>query len=139
MPSTGSQPSTRPQPATIGDVELGALRSNFLELRGHLNQAKSLLNHEIRSYPTPIPRCDAQFNELYEQRARLSQRLAGADAILEGEALAGGLVDSIAAYIDASPGCGDATEAAIVARLRAGIGGVDRNRARRHHDARRGP
>ena len=33
------------------------------------------LAEEIRSYPTPIPRCDAQFNHLYEQLGRLARDL----------------------------------------------------------------
>jgi hypothetical protein len=30
---------------------------------------------EIRSYPTPIPRCDAQFNHLMEERDRIVRAL----------------------------------------------------------------
>ncbi len=35
---------------------------------------------EIRSYPAPIPPCDAQFNHLLEQRRALSRELARLDA-----------------------------------------------------------
>jgi hypothetical protein len=42
------------------------------ELRDCLIEARRAVDKEIRSYPTPIPRCDAQFNFLYEQRSRLS-------------------------------------------------------------------
>jgi len=51
------------------------LESLYLELRRHLEQVKRELEEEIRMYPTPIPRCDAQFNHLYEQRVRLSRIL----------------------------------------------------------------
>ena len=33
------------------------------------------LDAEIRAYPTPIPRCDAQFNHLMEERARIVEEL----------------------------------------------------------------
>jgi hypothetical protein len=39
------------------------------------------MNEEIASYPTPIPRCDAQFNHLYEQRARLLRDLDRLNAL----------------------------------------------------------
>jgi hypothetical protein len=32
---------------------------------------------EIRSYPAPIPACDAQYNHLLEERARISRELTG--------------------------------------------------------------
>ncbi len=57
-------------------------RSLAVEIAGHLRELKARLAEEIRSYPTPIPRCDAQFNHLYEQLGRLSRDL---DAI-EGTA-----------------------------------------------------
>ena len=56
-----------------------ALASQIVE---HLHGVRERLAAEIRSYPTPIPRCDAQFNHLYEQLGRLARDL---DAI-EGAA-----------------------------------------------------
>jgi hypothetical protein len=41
------------------------------ELRNRLEARRRRLDDEIRHYPTPIPRCDAQFNHLFEQRARI--------------------------------------------------------------------
>jgi len=52
------------------------------ERRRILEAEKRRLDEEIRNYPTPIPRCDAQFNHLYEQLGRLARDL---DAI-EGAA-----------------------------------------------------
>lgn len=40
-------------------------------LRARLQAQRQRLDEEIRGYPTPIPRCDAQFNHLFEQRARI--------------------------------------------------------------------
>jgi len=39
------------------------------ELQQFLDATRRGLDEQIREYPTPIPRCDAQFNHLYEQRA----------------------------------------------------------------------
>jgi hypothetical protein len=54
---------------------LATLEALLLEVRDHLRRIQSLLNEEIRGYPTPIPRCDAQFNHLLEQRGRLQRAL----------------------------------------------------------------
>jgi vacuolar-type H+-ATPase subunit I/STV1 len=40
-----------------------------------LRQALARLDAEIRAYPTPIPRCDAQFNHLLEERDRIRRLL----------------------------------------------------------------
>jgi glutamate/tyrosine decarboxylase-like PLP-dependent enzyme len=44
-------------------------------LRGRLLERKRRLDDEIHAYPTPIPRCDAQFNHLMEERSRVVQAL----------------------------------------------------------------
>ena len=51
------------------------LESMWDEIRLHLEGLRRSLAAEIRNYPTPIPRCDAQFNHLYEQQARLARDL----------------------------------------------------------------
>ena len=40
-----------------------------------LRQVLATLEAEIRAYPTPIPRCDAQFNHLMEERDRIRRLL----------------------------------------------------------------
>jgi hypothetical protein len=50
-------------------------RSVAKEIIEHLRELRQRLTDEIRTYPTPIPRCDAQFNHLYEQLGRLSRDL----------------------------------------------------------------
>ena len=59
------------------------LRSLGRELREFLVRVRTATDEEIRTYPTPIPRCDAQFNFVYEQRAQLSRWLSTLDAALE--------------------------------------------------------
>ena len=44
-----------------------------------LEEEKRRLDAEIRAYPTPIPRCDAQFNHLFERRAEVVRALEGLD------------------------------------------------------------
>ena len=49
-------------------------------VRARLEAEKRRLDDEIRSYPTPIPRCDAQFNHLYERRQQIIRELEGFEA-----------------------------------------------------------
>ena len=56
------------------------LRSLATELRDFVLRARHALDEEMRSYPTPIPRCDAQFNHAYEQRSQLAALLQRIDA-----------------------------------------------------------
>ena len=48
--------------------------------RAELSAAQRLLSAEIRDYPTPISGCDAQFNHLLAERARISGALAELEA-----------------------------------------------------------
>lgn len=48
--------------------------------RAELVTARRLLSDEIRTYPTPISGCDAQFNHLLAERQRVSETLAQLDA-----------------------------------------------------------
>ena len=66
------------------DVEL--LKSMCRAIEAHLRSARERLNEEIRNYPTPIPRCDAQFNHLYERRSRISADLDRIAALCGGDA-----------------------------------------------------
>ena len=46
-----------------------------VDRRRLLEEEKRRLDAEIRAYPTPIPRCDAQFNHLFEERERIAKLL----------------------------------------------------------------
>ena len=52
-------------------------------LRARLAQLQEAVAVEIRTYPTPIPGCDAQFNHLLERRTALNEALARLDAAYE--------------------------------------------------------
>lgn len=56
-------------------TEIGDMEQLRREIRETLARMKTEIDREIRSYPTPIPRCDAQFNYLHEQQGRLAREL----------------------------------------------------------------
>lgn len=89
-------------------------RSLAVEITGHLRELKARLAEEIRGYPTPIPRCDAQFNHLYEQLGRLSRDL---DAI-EGERSERAVAE---AFLASKPYTDDPSERDFRARVKAAL------------------
>jgi len=93
--------------STTADTD--RLRSLCAELRDFVLRAKRALDDEIRSYPTPIPRCDAQFNHAYEQRARLAALLQRIQASTEGTDDAGALLSAVAEFAK-SPSTGESIE-----------------------------
>ena len=54
--------------------------SDWDALRARLERMREAVAAEIRTYPAPIPACDAQFDHLLERRAALSGALARLDA-----------------------------------------------------------
>ncbi len=54
--------------------------SDWDALRARLEQTQEAVAAEIRTYPPPIPACDAQFDHLLERREALSEALARLDA-----------------------------------------------------------
>lgn len=95
-------------PSATGGKDLVALASLCKTIREHLHARRSSLAAEIRSYPTPIPRCDAQFNHLHEQQLRLARELERV-----GEAETGGraqAIEAIEGFIASEPYSDDAAE-----------------------------
>jgi hypothetical protein len=97
---------------------LASLESACIELRAYLDRLRRSIDEEIRSYPTPIPRCDAQFNYLYEQRSRLSLALERINAALTGTASPFRLTDAITHFISAAAYSDGAEEENLRRRLR---------------------
>jgi hypothetical protein len=95
-----------------------------------MQRLKHVLDDEIRGYPTPIPRCDAQFNFLYQQRTRLSQDLLQSGAAAASDAAPATLLNFIRHFVDAAPYTEDPEEHALRTRARAIL---------RWHGARRRP
>jgi hypothetical protein len=93
-------------------------RSIGRELRDFLSGAKRAIDEEIGAYPTPIPRCDAQFNHLYEQRSRIARTLDRVnDALGPGDAL-DELVAIIAEFTAEAPIVGSVQEERLRWRIR---------------------
>jgi hypothetical protein len=92
-------------PKTVGREGLEALS---VEVRRWLAGVRTAVADEIRDYPTPIPRCDAQFNHLVEQRTELSRLLSELDIAL-GRADGDVLRDFLAVLV-ALPSFGDSAD-----------------------------
>ena len=92
-----------------------ALESMWNEIRLHLEDRRRALAAEIRNYPTPIPRCDAQFNHLYEQQARLARELDRIGA-LAGETR-GDTIELIERFIASAPYTDDDAEREFRSRM----------------------
>ena len=76
--------------------------SSELDWSGVRERLQALMREvaeEIRTYPAPIPACDAQFNRLLELRRLLPEELARLDAAARDPAA------TVDAFIRASP-CG---------------------------------
>lgn len=84
---------------------IGPLNTAWDRVKACLESERERLRAEIRAYPTPIPRCDAQFNHLIERRERLFQELARLDAARSSAAADDGGI-RVEEFIDAS-GCLD--------------------------------
>ncbi|HKW37444.1 MAG TPA: hypothetical protein VJO54_06520 [Burkholderiales bacterium] len=96
-----------------------AERSSITALAGgiveHLHGVRERLAGEIRTYPTPIPRCDAQFNHLYEQQGRLLRDLDRIEATRE----------SIERFVASAPYTDDAAERDFRSRVKAALAALD--------------
>jgi hypothetical protein len=83
----------------------GLLSTTWDMVKACLESERERVHAEIRAYPTPIPRCDAQFNHLIETRDRLFQELARLDAA-RSSAMGDGGAARVEAFIGSS-GCLD--------------------------------
>jgi len=92
------------------------LASIWNEIVLHLEDRRRALAAEIRDYPTPIPRCDAQFNHLYEQQARLARELDRIRA-LAGKTR-GDTLELIERFIASVPYTDDAAEREFRSRMK---------------------
>jgi hypothetical protein len=90
-------------------------RSVAKEIIEHLRELRQRLTDEIRTYPTPIPRCDAQFNHLYEQLGRLSRDLDAIEGAKSERAAA-------EAFLATRPYTDDKSERDFRARVKAALG-----------------
>jgi hypothetical protein len=80
---------------------VGALRDRIRDL---LARQRQQILEEIRAYPTPIPRCDDQFNHLIARRDLLAAELARLDAAVNSSAGASDGNARLLAYIESCAG-----------------------------------
>jgi hypothetical protein len=118
-----------PRPPAGADDPV-VLRAVVERIRGCMQRLKHVLDDEIRGYPTPIPRCDAQFNFLRQQRIRLSQDLLQASTAAANDTAPAALLNVLQRFIDAASYTEDPEEHALRARARDAL---------RRHGARSGP
>jgi hypothetical protein len=106
-------------PIVDSKEDLIALRSTWEEVRRDLLRVKRLIDEEIRSYPTPIPRCDAQFNHLHEQRARLARELDRVAGFSERSLDREDYARLVGEFITSEPYLDDDEERQLRARIKA--------------------
>ena len=94
------------------------LQSMREEIRLLLEDLRRALAAEILSYPTPIPRCDAQFNHLYEQRARLARDLDRIGAFAEKNPGREDYIELIGRFIASAPYTDDGGERELRSRMK---------------------
>ena len=95
----------------VAERSLATLQQEIAE---HLRGVRARLAQEIRTYPTPIPRCDAQFNHLYEQQGRLARDLDG----IEGDRPSRVLIER---FISSAPYMDDLSERDFRSRVKAAL------------------
>lgn len=58
------------------------LTTRLTHARQELIEARAIVNTEIRSYPTPISGCDAQFNHLLGERQKILNALSALEDVV---------------------------------------------------------
>jgi hypothetical protein len=79
--------------------ELELFKSILHYIVSRVEETKRSIDREIGDYPTPIPRCDAQFNHLLEQRTRLSRLLTRLRVPAEESLVIGGYRELIRDFL----------------------------------------
>ena len=93
------------------------LASIWNEIVLHLEDRRRVLAAEIRDYPTPIPRCDAQFNHLYEQQSRLARELDRIGALAGKSLEREDCIELIERFIASAPYTDDGDEREFRSRM----------------------
>lgn len=106
--------------------DLATLRSLWEEIRRDLLRVKREIDEEIRTYPTPIPRCDAQFNHLHEQRARLARELDRIGALDDRALGRDDFIRLIGEFVASRPYADDTPERELRSRLRAEVSEINK-------------
>ncbi len=89
------------------------VKSVWKMIHQHLDKEMRRVQDEIRSYPAPIPACDAQFNYLLEERESLSSELARVRGFMNEELDSEDARSSIDAFLNVSTYLGDSAKGEI--------------------------
>jgi hypothetical protein len=103
---------------------LATLRSLWKDVLDELHRSKRSIGEEIRRYPTPIPRCDAQFNHLYEQQARLARELDRIGALAEKKLGREDYIELIGRFVASAPYTDDPAERSLRSRMKTELSAV---------------
>ena len=98
--------------------DFAKLASMLDEIRVHLEGLRRALAAEIRNYPTPIPRCDAQFNHLYEQQSRLARDLDRISALAGTSLKRENAIELLERFIASAPYTDDGRERQFRSRMK---------------------
>jgi len=102
------------------------LESMWNEIKLHLEDRRRSLAAEIRNYPTPIPRCDAQFNHLYEQQARLARERDRIGALAEKKLGCEDYIELIGRFVASAPYTDDPAERQLRCRFETELSAVEK-------------
>jgi hypothetical protein len=100
-------------------TDLRSLRSLCEELRDHLERRSAALSEEVRSYPTPIARCDEQLSGLLEQRASVFRQLDRLTALADRDLSREDCAALIREFMSSAARPDDESEARIRSRVTA--------------------
>ncbi len=112
-----------PHSTSSTTIDMDRLDGLSRELHRWLIGVRASLADEIRSYPTPIPRCDAQFNHLVEQRGAVSRLLTDLEVALDRHDGGGGLSAVLARLPDLPVQSGSSEERSLRERIDAELAG----------------
>ena len=85
-------------------------------LRDELMAARDRVLAEIAGYPTPIPRCDAQFNYLIEKRNEIQEELERLEALKDT-----GSFEEIEAFLRSSSSIGEDVRRKLLSTMNKGV------------------
>ena len=96
---------------------MAPVNSVWTMIHQHLDKEMRRVRDEIRSYPAPIPACDAQFNYLLEEREALSSELARVREFMNKDTDSADARSSIDAFLSFSSYLDDAAKREIRALI----------------------
>ncbi len=95
-------PSAKAREEMDRQAETALMESVFERIREHLENERHRVNEEVKKYPPPIPACDAQFNYLLEERARIAEELDRLKTFVREALTRGARLEGIGEFITSS-------------------------------------